>query len=131
MNNEFKQPEYETFNEKTLKHYAAEAIADPDTEIPDLQTEINLNDNSIEISNKKLSWLTQIKTNFETGFSPKPLYVPTAKRFQQLAGIKTPTVARLTIANGEEIPLTDYPSLFEILRYKICGFKYEVLQSRN
>ena len=49
-------------------------------------------------------------------------------RFRLLAGINTsPAVARLTIKEGVAVDLTEIPKWYDIIRYKLCGFKYEVL----
>lgn len=49
-------------------------------------------------------------------------------RFRLLAGIKTsPAVARLTIKEGVVVDLMEIPKWYDVIRYKLCGFKYEVL----
>ena len=48
-------------------------------------------------------------------------------RFQKLAGISpTTTVAKLTISNTT-FDLMKIPPWYDIIRFKICGFKYEVV----
>jgi hypothetical protein len=47
-------------------------------------------------------------------------------RFQKLAGIiGDKTLASLTLPNGSKIKFTELPPWYDVLRYKICGFKYE------
>ena len=49
-------------------------------------------------------------------------------RFRLLVGIKTsPEVARLTIKEGVSVDLLEIPKWYDVIRYKLCGFKYEVL----
>lgn len=49
-------------------------------------------------------------------------------RLRLLAGIKaSPSVARLTIKEGVVVDLIEIPKWYDVIRYKLCGFKYEVL----
>jgi len=102
-----------------------------ETELSSRQVEVNVNEEATELKDNKPSWLTQIKTNFTKGFVSGPVLIPCASRLQKLAGISPTPVARLVLKNVGEITLNDYPTLFEILRYKICGIKYEVLKEKK
>lgn len=47
-------------------------------------------------------------------------------RFQQLAGIiDNKTMASLTLPEGTRIAFKELPHWWDVIRYKICGFKYE------
>ncbi len=47
-------------------------------------------------------------------------------RFQKLAGIiGSKTVASLTLPNGVKTTFTELPPWYDVIRYKVCGFKYE------
>jgi hypothetical protein len=74
--------------------------------------------------------LQQWKNKFIEPFETKPLFITAASRLQRLAGIKPTPVARLIIKDNE-LNLNDYPTMFELLRYKVAGFKYEVLKAKE
>jgi hypothetical protein len=120
-------------NTDTGEWQRTEPSADFDTLINELdatkEIEITTTDEEISISSKKPSWLAQIRSNFNSLY-PKPIYTPTAKRLQSLAGIKMPSVARLTTKDGT-LELKDYPTFFDLMRYKVCGIKYEILIDKN
>lgn len=47
-------------------------------------------------------------------------------RFQKLAGIiNNKTLASLTLPDGTRITFEELPHWWDVVRYKICGFKYE------
>ena len=47
-------------------------------------------------------------------------------RFQKLAGIiHNKTLAALTLPTGDRITFVELPSWYDVLKYKLCGFKYE------
>jgi len=47
-------------------------------------------------------------------------------RFQKLAGIiDNKTLAALTLPDGTRITFKELPHWWDVVRYKICGFKYE------
>lgn len=47
-------------------------------------------------------------------------------RFWKLAGIiDNKTLASLTLPNGSRITFKELPHWWDVVRYKICGFKYE------
>jgi hypothetical protein len=47
-------------------------------------------------------------------------------RFQQLAGIiNNKAIASLTLPSGSRITFDELPHWWDVVRYKICGFKYE------
>ena len=47
-------------------------------------------------------------------------------RFQKLAGIiGNKTLASLSLPNGTKSTFTELPPWYDVIRYKICGFKYE------
>ena len=50
-------------------------------------------------------------------------------RFQQLAGIiDNKTLASLTLPEGTRITFKELPHWWDVVRYKICGFKYETYE---
>lgn len=48
-------------------------------------------------------------------------------RFQILSNIKTdPAVAKLKLKDNIVVNLTEIPHWYDIIRYKVCGFEYEI-----
>lgn len=57
------------------------------------------------------------------GDPPTPLKI----KMQRLAGITPKAVARLHIDETKQIDLEFTPSAWKILKFRICGFRYEML----
>ncbi len=51
------------------------------------------------------------------------------RRFQKLAGIiNNKTLAALTLPSGQRITFDELPHWWGVVRYKVCGFKYETYE---
>lgn len=51
---------------------------------------------------------------------------PMQKHFQKLARITPRCVARLTLPDKTEVEFTELPKWYDVIRYQISGFKFEV-----
>jgi hypothetical protein len=117
-------------NETNKSNELIEAF-DPNENVNINDIEVDATQEIVSVKSNKPTLLQQWKNKFIEPFETKPLFISTAPRLQKLAGITPSPVARLLFKNEVEIKLTDYPTLFELLRYKICGFKYEVLKVKE
>lgn len=52
------------------------------------------------------------------------------KKFQKLAGITPDCVARVTV-NKTQIEFVELPMWYDVIRYKVCGFKLEVYRKHS
>ena len=46
-------------------------------------------------------------------------------RFQKLAGIIGDKAVASLFINGQRVELTELPRWYDVIRFKLCGFKYE------
>lgn len=70
-------------------------------------------------------WYNTTKNKVKTwiyGEPPSPLKI----RMQKLAGITPKAAARLYVAD-KEVDLINLPSAWRILKFRMCGFRYEIL----
>ncbi len=98
--------------------WESESIADTDIEeiIEELEEE-----SDYVAKAKKSSFIQNLITSF---YRQKPNMM--VLRFQKLAGItKVNPAARLTIGK-DTFDLTEIPPWYNILRYTLCGFKFEI-----
>jgi hypothetical protein len=64
--------------------------------------------------------------NFKRSWNRVPKKELMRYRFQKLAGIiDNKTMASLTLPEGTRITFKELPHWWDVVRYKICGFKYE------
>lgn len=69
---------------------------------------------------------TSVWRNFWKSWNRVPKKDMMRYRFQKLAGIiNNKTIASLTLPNGTRITFDELPHWWDVVRYKICGFKYE------
>lgn len=96
---------------------------DLDEIIQELETEIEGETNEqVKYDKSCRSFLLNLKRSWNR-VSKKELM---RYRFQKLAGIiDNKTMAALTFPNGQRITFKEFPHWWDVVRYKICGFKYE------
>ena len=69
---------------------------------------------------------TSVWCNFWKSWNRVPKKELMRYRFQKLAGIiDNKTLASLTLPEGTRITFKELPHWWDVVRYKICGFKYE------
>ena len=89
-------------------------------ELDDLIHELE-NENIVSTSNKPQSFWSNLKKSWN-----KPKNVSIKHRFQKLAGIvDNKTLAVLTLPTGVQVKFIELPSWKDVIKYKMCGFKYE------
>jgi len=117
----------EVFDEE---HEATEQ--DIDEVITELENEVNTSDIKEEKKAKKRQ-----KRNDPSAFWKNLWYVlykpwrksEMVKKFQKLAGITPDCVARVTI-NKTQIEFIELPKWYDVIRYKLCGFKLEIYRKQ-
>jgi hypothetical protein len=79
----------------------------------------------IECENKKQSFWS----NLNKSWQKRNFRNPIRDRFKTLAGIKkSETVAALTLPNDTIIKFKELPSCMDVVKYRLCGFKYETYE---
>lgn len=92
--------------------------------IDELQGEVDLVEEPKTTSNNNTT-TTSFWKNLQRSWYRKPK-TTMAMRFQKLAGIvDNKIVAVLTLPSGQRVEFKELPSWKDVIRYKICGFKYE------
>lgn len=112
-----------------MKNNNVEVVLDEtdlDELIQELETEIDGETNEQVKDDKSCrSFLLNLKRSW-TRVPKKELM---RYRFQQLAGIiDNKTLASLTLPEGTRITFKELPHWWDVVRYKICGFKYETYE---
>jgi hypothetical protein len=115
-------------NVTIIKKVAEEGVTTGD--LDEMIDELASGDNSVSGSAESENTQPSFYQSLSPSFDRKKINERTnfKNRLRLLAGIKTsPAVARLTIKEGVSVDLLEIPKWYDVIRYKLCGFKYEVL----
>jgi hypothetical protein len=102
-----------------------ELDTDVETNLDELIAELEAESDGVEICEKpkKPSFIQTLITSWSCR-----KHYPMRDRFQKLAGInKVLPVAQLTIGD-KTIPMDKVSPWYDIIRYKLCGFSYEIFK---
>lgn len=102
-------------------------IAMDETDLDELLTELkNEVDTEVDPQVKYEKSCQSFLLNLKRSWNRVPSKDLMRYRFQKLAGIiNNKTLASLTLPNGTRITFEELPHWWDVIRYKICGFKYE------
>jgi len=84
-----------------------------------------------QITEKKLTFFEKIR-NFrnELRLSKSPRLSAFQKEMQLKAGIVPTSVCRVFIGDGMSLDMSEYPTVMQYLKFKICGFRYIILKDK-
>jgi hypothetical protein len=120
MNIEKIQNVDETIIEKTNDPYKESDPRYNSVEVADVKIP---NTSPTKNSSRFIPFLMEIKNSFQY-----PRYSKEVRMLQRRAGITPKAVARLTLKNEKTIDFEEYPTTLEVIKFKVCGFKYQVLR---